>query len=574
MISVTNGCRQSKISGEFLKPFSQLSALKSKLVSFLCLGTALLCAGRAGAVPVIKIDSNQTMIAIPHGAKRKWVEGEYLCVQRGGKDVACGPVKKTTRKGALVKFDYQTGDEIAEGDEVVFKRSPAMPNPNPPNAAPPGRFSGGGGGPSFSSDLPVDAGRAARAGKALPEGSVEADLQQLDENAPPKPDSSERARREALVETPPEDAAEEPPKSEPRRRRPKPAEPAEEAEVNLDEESPAATTAATVSNPHSGGLGKKPAFRAMFDWWLTYQPGRDPNGVSVTFDNLHYLMILEIVPDPRFYFGFEVSTAPRFFELDYQVTRSLTLRLGRIYIPFDDLSPHSYFGGRVNVTRLGQPGSSNAFLPDIWTDLGIGARLSLGPKRSTHFDLDGYVVNGFSENATFSPSGDTAYPDFSQTLVIDNNNNKSLGGRMQVVFGGDLVTLGGSAFYGRYSADTSPSASILMAGTDAKLHFEGTEIRVGYIYMNVGVIPTDSFVRGGFYLELSQWFGNLRALARMGQSQNDSRVVQNTDQTIVGGSLAYRAGPVQLSLELSKDINEVPGKNYTTFAGFRVGVML
>jgi hypothetical protein len=168
-------------------------------------------------------------------------------------------------------------------------------------------------------------------------------------------------------------------------------------------------------------------------------------------------MILEIAPDPKFYFGFEVSQNPRFYELDYQLTKRLTIRAGRIYIPFDDLSPHSYFGGRANVTRLSQPGTGSAFLPDLWTDLGVGIKFAFVQSKDTNLELNAYVVNGFGEGT--SPGTDAVYPDFSTTNLQDNNSAKSVGARLQLSLLGETLVVGTSGYYGRYSNQNNPEAS-------------------------------------------------------------------------------------------------------------------
>lgn len=511
----------------------------------------------AFAVPVLKVDGAQTMMAIPHGAKRKWAIGETMCVRQGGRDVACGKVTKTTTKGAIVKFDTQTGEAIANGDEVVFRKgaadtaaaevgpesslekpsAPAVPVPPP--------------------SVPIK--KAAR----LAEEDDEKDLQKLQDGdfSKSEPESLEKPTAE------PDPVEPEAPKKSAQKKSG-----VEEEVVDLDAESTAAETKATApANPHGSRLGVRPKFKALFDWWLTHQPGRNTNGVSVSFESYHYLMILEIAPDPRFYFGFEVSQNPRFYELDYQITKRITIRAGRIYIPFDDLSPHSYFGGRANVTRISQPGTNTAFLPDLWTDLGVGVKIGLVSSGETNLDLNAYVVNGFGEGT--SPGSDTVYPDFSTTNLQDNNSAKSLGARLQLSLLGDTVVFGGSTYYGRYSNQASPEAAILMAGVDSRIKLNNTELRGGYVFMNVGVVPSNSFVRGAFYLELAQYFGNWRVLARMGQSQNDSRIVQLTDQTLAGAQIAYRAGPVQVSVEHSRDLNDVVGKTYRSFSGLRVGLM-
>lgn len=559
-------CFDGKIKGDdvYLFPLESMtfpSTRGAPLRAFFVL-ISTLGGSFAFAVPVLKVDGAQTMVAVSHGAKRKWKVGEYLCVRKHGQDIACGPVSKTTLKGAIVKFDYQTGDEISVGDDVVFKRGAAVS----------GYVSEPGGAPSrVPSDIRAD--------------SVERDLRRLQDDRPAAASAQRPARSDESVS----ELTEEFQRGEIRKKsssgsasdrvRRDSIEVAdesgsgEEKEVDLEEDAKESAGAASV---HGGMTVSKPKFRTMFDWWITHQPGRDPANGTITFNNYHTLLIMELQPDPNIYFGFEVTTNlnPRFFELDWTFQKIFTVRLGRIYIPFDDLSPHTYFGGRVNVAQMSQNAPGSAFLPDLFTDLGVGLKVALYDDKETAFELNGYMVNGFQEGGT-SPGTDTAYPDFSQTFLKDNNSNKALGARAQLSLMKEMFIFGASVYTGRYTADTSESASILMAGVDGKMRYSGSEIRGGYAFMNVGVLPTDSFVRGAFYLEFAQWFGKWRALARVGQSQNDSRAIQITDQTVVGGSIAYRPSPVAMfSLEHSRDINDVAGKSYFSFTGLRLSVML
>ncbi len=279
-------------------------------------------------------------------------------------------------------------------------------------------------------------------------------------------------------------------------------------------------------------------------------------------------------------FTFDISASPRFYELDYNITPKLQIRAGRIWIPFDDLSPHNIFGGRVNVSRL-NPASNPTmqFLPDIWTDLGIGLRYQLIDTSALQGVAHLYAVNGFRDGGT-DPSSQTtgqSYPNFSSTVLgADNNADKSIGARVHMMWARKFG-VGVSYFRGGWTPSTAPAGKGLsMLGLDGQLRLGPTEFRAGIASMNVD-LPNDTMSRGGLYGEVSHRFGprqQFRALARGGTLQLDNRVFDVTDQMIVGGALVYAPGMVELWGEYSQDLKVVTGKVNYSYAAARLVVAL
>jgi hypothetical protein len=315
----------------------------------------------------------------------------------------------------------------------------------------------------------------------------------------------------------------------------------------------------------------QPMFKSYFDFNVVNRPGTQDN---FTFDNYHSFLFFEIVPSPTVMFTFDVNpTAPKFYELDWQATKRLTLRVGKIFIPFDDISsqsPHNIFGGRVGISRLSLDPSGATFLPDVWADLGIGAKYVFVDTSALLMEGHLYVVDGFQDGGTDpnpnDPAG-TPYPNFSQNggLVTgnaaDNNRDKSVGARLHLLFG-SRWGLGGSVYTGRWTADNganaAPSERVMAYGLDSQLRLNWAEFRVGLALMNVGMPVGSSFNRSGTYGEIGHHFGYLdrwKILGRVGTLDLDSRVDSITDETIVGGTILYRPGFVEFSLEYSRDLN-------------------
>jgi hypothetical protein len=331
----------------------------------------------------------------------------------------------------------------------------------------------------------------------------------------------------------------------------------------------AAPTKAGKAGPHGPPLAI-PNFKIFFDLNLLHASGRQDAG-SWSFQNFHRFVFMELAPTPNVTFSFDFAgqNSPNFYEVDWNITPRTQLRAGKIWIPFDDLSPHNIFGGRVNVNSLQFNGSSvyGVFLPNIWADLGIGLKQTFVDTPKLAVDGHLYLVNGFTDRGSDpAGSGGTAYPEFTDTSAgaADNNAEKSLGGRLTAKFGG-VFSVGGSFNLGRYSNQGSKPASVSMFGGDAQLRFTRLELRTGLVSMKADIPdarPTNlaSFTRAGSYVEAGYKLGAERAwkmLLRAGSVTLDSRVSNNAyDQQIVGATLLWKPGLIEYSIHHSRDLND------------------
>lgn len=331
-------------------------------------------------------------------------------------------------------------------------------------------------------------------------------------------------------------------------------------------------------NPHGKVSAVQPGFRVYFDLNLVNRPGIS----DFSFENYHAFLFYEILPSPHIQFAFDVSPAPKYYELDYNFTPKIQFRAGKIWIPFDDLSPHNIFGGRINTSKLSPSKlGTAAFLPDIWTDLGVGLNIKFMDTSKILTQASIYVVNGFGDGGkdpTAATGVSAAYPTFADIGVgsSDNNRNKAIGGRFHILA---LNTLGaGLSFYnGRWSRESDESLGVSMLGFDTQLRYPRTELRLGLAFMNVALPGGVTFNRGGYYGELGYKIGvekRWKILARAGAVQLDNRVSAVTDQNIVGGTILYLPEMVQYSLEHSRDLNTSMAKANKVYTAFRVIVAL
>jgi hypothetical protein len=349
--------------------------------------------------------------------------------------------------------------------------------------------------------------------------------------------------------------------------------PSQDEAVDLKNMGDVSRTPITSGEAHHHGGGAQPMFRVLFDLLLDLRPGISP----LTFDSYHNLLMVDFTPRPELTFSFEVSPSPRYYELDYQINPHLTLRAGRIWIPFDQVNPHNYFGGRVNTTFTQPPGAP-AFLPDLWTDLGLGLKYQLIDTKELEVEGHVYVTNGFQAGGT-DPLGVVGnnYPNFSGVPNIDNNTDKAVGVRLHAL-AANVFGIGASVYESRYTNDGQPDRRVVMVGADAQLRLNsGFEAGLGYIFMKVGLPPPsaqDSFLRGGFYGEIGQKFASrFKLMARAGTAQNDNRLIAVTDQSLVGLVLEYDLGLAKISAQYYKDLQVIAGKTNYEYSALRAMIL-
>lgn len=319
----------------------------------------------------------------------------------------------------------------------------------------------------------------------------------------------------------------------------------------------------TLKRPDTGSSsGVK--FKAYLDIALTVQPGITP----FSFNNFHTVLMVDFLPSSELQFAMGIappSAVPRFFELDYRVAERLQVRLGRIWIPFDMMSPHNTFGGFINTSRMRAANQEN-FLPDVWADLGVGAKYTFIERPDLKLDGDLYVVNGLREGG-LDPRGETtSYPNFLEASTDpDNNVDKAFGARVHALIN-QVWGVGGSFYTGRWTNDANPAGRITMLGLDAQCRaVKRWEFRFGYAFMSVGLpsaTTRTSYVRGGLYTEATyRLLDNINTGVRFGVTQNDSGVSDPNDRTNLGVKVDYLFSPIlQFSFQYYHDLRFEPGK--------------
>ncbi len=330
------------------------------------------------------------------------------------------------------------------------------------------------------------------------------------------------------------------------------------------------------SSPTQSAVKEKaqPMFKVYFDLDFYSMPGGTTQGSGLTFDNFHSLILLDFVPTEDIHFSVDVNPSPKFYELDYQISRPVMMRFGKIWIPFDDMSPHNLFGGRTDVSRISQ---GDAFLPDLFTDLGVGVQIKLADSPELKLVADAYVVNGFQSGGTDPVTPNSLYPKFGPELSLgpDNNRDKAFGGRLHTLLG-NALGIGGSYYTDRWTNNADPFRRLVMTGEDAQFYLGSTAFRAGAAQMTVQLPPTatqDSFKRGGTYAEISQKIGSeqhWKFLIRGGTLNLDDRIIDINDKQIGGVGLIFKPNLIEWSIEHSRDFKRLPIKGNYSFTNFRI----
>jgi hypothetical protein len=336
-------------------------------------------------------------------------------------------------------------------------------------------------------------------------------------------------------------------------------------------------TASAMPGSHRGG-NVTPVFKVLFDLLLHNRPGISP----LTFDNYHNVILVDYLPTDSMRFSFEFNPGnPRYYELEVKTSPSLSLRLGRIAIPFDDMNPHNLYGGFVGTSKMVDQGNPDTaqFLPDIFADLGVGLRYKWIDDVNMNATSDLYVVNGFQSSGTDPTGSGVLYPNFGSIPALDNNDDKAVGFRTHFWWQ-NTIGFGFSGYQCRYTPSSDASKRLFLVGVDGQLRFPLTRstLKAGYLYGRVNLpdsSPQDHYLRGGMYADYEQKiYGGWFLGGRFGMLNSDDRIEDVNDVTMVGARFGYAADFWSGTLQFFHDLKAVPGKRNREYGALRLVVML
>ena len=107
--------------------------------------------------------------------------------------------------------------------------------------------------------------------------------------------------------------------------------------------------------------------------------------------NYHKFLFLKVTPTDRITLDAEVLDLT-YYEMAYALSPRLSLRAGRIWVPFGATPFHHYYGG-----RQGDP-FDGLLLPNVWSEFGISASGMLINTGTITLEGDLYSIRGFDSD--------------------------------------------------------------------------------------------------------------------------------------------------------------------------------
>jgi hypothetical protein len=351
-----------------------------------------------------------------------------------------------------------------------------------------------------------------------------------------------------IPDPPPEEPS--PPAAEEPERAVDPAEPpTEETEVDFEEEERRSDQQSAQIKASAGGGGAgdtSMGIKLFVDLLAIHKLGQK----SFAFlPNHTYVFVMAQVSD-ELQFIIHVSDNPIFFELQWDPLPGLSLKAGKLLVPFGTNEFHHILGGRVDAQSF--------FLPETWGDFGVAVNHNAFDTDWASLEYTVYAVNGFQ--------GVDA-PIIGAGTGIDNNYFKALGTREKLtLFSSYVITT--SVYFDIWDADNSKKVLFYALGGEARRGFIGVpvlnrlrlraewgrgEIELPSRNLQVGLIGPFAVARTGFYGEATYWIVDTLAFrVRTGRINKDNTATAalEEDLWLLEPAFLYTVakGKVQLTL--------------------------
>jgi hypothetical protein len=338
---------------------------------------------------------------------------------------------------------------------------------------------------------------------------------------------------------------------------PPPPEPVTEEEVDFGaEETASDQESAKIKAAAGGGHGKGPGLgvKIFADLLLEHAVGAK----KFEFKPHHQHVIVQVSMSDDLMFAIHVSDNPIYYELVYALTPQLRIRAGKMFIPFGTNQFHHIIGGRVDEL--------SSFLPETWTDFGVGIHHSFYDGEYMSAEYDFYVVNGFQG---------VERPIFGTGVASDNNMNKGIGARLRLDFLGHYAFVG-SLYYDVWDSADSRALVFYSLGLELNKGFIDVPVldRIGLrgewsrgeVQLqdsnNQQGIMEHAFARAGFYGELTvQILEKLSFRFRTGRVNPDNTVEDDTDLWVF--EPAFIIGSGKLTLRIAYQMTMLASGGYS-----------
>jgi hypothetical protein len=278
--------------------------------------------------------------------------------------------------------------------------------------------------------------------------------------------------------------------------------------------------AGDASNPTSTG------FKLFVDLLAIGKLGQETFAVR---PNHTYVFLMAQVSE-QLQFILHISDNPIFFELQWDPLPGLSLKVGKLLVPFGTNQFHHLIGGRVDEQSL--------FLPETWGDFGVAVNHTPLDTEWFGFEYTLYALNGFQG---------TDVPNVAAGTGVDNNYFKALGARTQLTLFSDYI-LTGSAYFDIWDPDQKYKTLFYALGVEMRkgfipvpildrLRLRGEwgrgEIELPKRNLQKGVIGDYATARTGLYGEATVLiWETLSGRVRTGRVNSDNTITTSPEEDL------------------------------------------
>ena len=175
-------------------------------------------------------------------------------------------------------------------------------------------------------------------------------------------------------------------------------------------------------------------------------PQKKGDAQTSQFRNYHKFLFLKVTPTDRLTLDAEVLDLT-YYEMTYNISRRIDMRVGKIWVPFGSTPFHHYYGG-----RQGDP-FDGLLLPNVWSEFGAGFSGTVYSGERLHIDSDLYIIRGFDG-------------ELGTVMDLTNGGSDNLfayGGRTHMRIGSKL-SIWGSLLYNEFGVNND--GQLLLWGGD------------------------------------------------------------------------------------------------------------
>ncbi|MBI5511946.1 MAG: hypothetical protein HY903_24580 [Deltaproteobacteria bacterium] len=292
-----------------------------------------------------------------------------------------------------------------------------------------------------------------------------------------------------------------------------------------------------------GGAFANLGFKLFLDLLADYRLGQE----KWVFRPNHFYVLVQGTIADDLALTIHISENPVFYEVTWNLTPRLSLKAGKLLIPFGTNEFHHLIGGRVD--------ERSDFLPETWGDFGVGASYLVYDGDVLGLEATAYAVNGFEG---------IDRPSISVGDAADNNMSKGLGTRLKLALFGK-VALTGSGYYDVWDPADEHKVVIYSVGAElrpglvnvpvlkrARVRGEWAraEIQLPGDNAQKGLLPEYAVGRGGYYGELLLPVAEFMALrGRLGRINPDNTARDEpSDVSVYEPALVFMHGKLTYTI--------------------------